>query len=482
MKKILNFIDGSYDESFSKDWLDNYNPSKGEVYSKIASSTKVDVNSAYLAAKKAFPAWSNTTINERSTILSKIADLIDDHLDMLAEAETLDNGKPLKLAKSVDIPRASSNFRFFAHAITQFSSEAHESIGLNSMNFTLRQAIGVVGCISPWNLPLYLFTWKIAPALAAGNTVVAKPSEVTPMTAFLLGELCSKAGLPDGVLNIIHGTGTAAGQAIVEHPNIKAISFTGGTKTGESIARTAAPMFKKLSLELGGKNPNIIFADCNYEKMLSVTIKSSFANQGQICLCGSRIFVEKSIYSKFKKDFVAKVRDLKIGDPFVSTTNIGALVSKPHLEKVLSYINLAKKEGGKILTGGNKVIVKGSENGYYLEPTVIEIFNHQCRINQEEIFGPVVTIMPFETEKDVLAMANSVKYGLSATLWTSNINRTMRVSKKIEAGIVWVNTWLNRDLRTPFGGIKNSGVGREGGFEALKFFTEPKNICIKYDN
>ena len=482
MKKILNFIDGSYDESFSKDWLDNYNPSKGEVYSKIASSTKVDVNSAYLAAKKAFPAWSNTTINERSTILSKIADLIDDHLDMLAEAETLDNGKPLKLAKSVDIPRASSNFRFFAHAITQFSSEAHESIGLNSMNFTLRQAIGVVGCISPWNLPLYLFTWKIAPALAAGNTVVAKPSEVTPMTAFLLGELCSKAGLPDGVLNIIHGTGTAAGQAIVEHPNIKAISFTGGTKTGESIARTAAPMFKKLSLELGGKNPNIIFADCNYEKMLSVTIKSSFANQGQICLCGSRIFVEKSIYSKFKKDFVAKVRDLKIGDPFVSTTNIGALVSKPHLEKVLSYINLAKEEGGKILTGGNKVTVKGSENGYYLEPTVIEIFNHECRINQEEIFGPVVTIMPFETEKDVLAMANSVKYGLSATLWTSNINRTMRVSKKIEAGIVWVNTWLNRDLRTPFGGIKNSGVGREGGFEALKFFTEPKNICIKYDN
>jgi len=482
MKKILNYIDGSYNESFSKDWLDNYNPSKGEVYSKIASSTKADVNRAYLAAKKAFPAWSNTTINERSTILSRIADLIDDHLDMLAEAETLDNGKPLNLAKSVDIPRASSNFRFFAHAITQFSSEAHESIGLNSMNFTLRQAIGVVGCISPWNLPLYLFTWKIAPALAAGNTVVAKPSEVTPMTAFLLGELCSKAGLPDGVLNIIHGTGPAAGQAIVEHPNIKAISFTGGTKTGESIARTAAPMFKKLSLELGGKNPNIIFADCNYEKMLSVTIKSSFANQGQICLCGSRIFVEKSIYSKFKKDFVAKVRDLKIGDPFVSTTNIGALVSKPHLEKVLSYINLAKKEGGKILTGGNKVTVKGSENGYYLEPTVIEIFNHQCRINQEEIFGPVVTIMPFETEKDVLAMANSVKYGLSATLWTSNIDRTMRVSKKIEAGIVWVNTWLNRDLRTPFGGIKNSGVGREGGFEALKFFTEPKNICIKYDN
>ena len=482
MKKILNYIDGSYCEPFSQDWLDNYNPSKGVVYSKIASSSSVDVDNAYLAAEKAFPSWSNTTINKRSAILSKIADLIEDNLDKLAEAESLDNGKPLSLAKSVDIPRASSNFKFFAHAITQFSSEAHESIGLNSMNFTLRQPIGVVGCISPWNLPLYLFTWKIAPALAAGNTVVAKPSEVTPMTAFLLGDICSKAGLPNGVLNIVHGSGPSAGQAIVEHPNIKAISFTGGTKTGEAIARKAAPMFKKLSLELGGKNPNIIFADCNYEKMLSVTIKSSFANQGQICLCGSRIFVEKSIYLKFKKDFVAKVRELKIGDPFVSTTNIGALVSKPHLEKVISYIDLAKEEGGKILTGGNKVAVNGSENGYYLEPTVIEIQNQQCRINQEEIFGPVVTIMPFETEEEVLVMANNVKYGLSATLWTSNIDRTMRVSKKIEVGIVWVNTWLNRDLRTPFGGVKDSGVGREGGFEALKFFTEPKNICIKYDN
>ena len=481
MKKILNYIDGSYDESFSKDWLDNYNPSKGEVYSKIASSTKADVNSAYLAAKKAFPAWSNTTINERSTILSRIADLIDDHLDMLAEAETLDNGKPLNLAKSVDIPRASSNFRFFAHAITQFSSEAHESIGLNSMNFTLRQAIGVVGCISPWNLPLYLFTWKIAPALAAGNTVVAKPSEVTPMTAFLLGELCSKAGLPDGVLNIIHGTGPAAGQAIVEHPNIKAISFTGGTKTGAHIAKVAAPMFKKLSLELGGKNPAIIFSDCDYNEMLQTTVRSSFANQGQICLCGSRIFVEASLYQKFKTDFIAAVCKLKVGSPFNNDTDIGALVSKPHLNKVKSYVDKAEQYGGKVIFGGNIVSVHDSEDGYYLEPTIIEVDDNSCILNQDEIFGPVVTIMSFNDENEVLAMANDVNYGLSATLWTNDLKRTMRVSKQLEVGIVWVNTWLLRDLRTPFGGVKSSGVGREGGFEALRFFTEPKNICIKYN-
>ena len=482
MKKILNYIDGVYCEPISETWIDNYNPSNGEVYSQIANANEQDVEKAYVAAKKAFPKWSNTTIEERSRIMLRVATLIEENIEELAYAEALDNGKPLSLAKAVDIPRASSNFRFFANAITQFASEAHESVGLNTMNFTLRQPIGVVGCISPWNLPLYLFTWKIAPAIAAGNTVVAKPSEVTPMTAFMLGEICTKAGLPKGVLNIVNGTGPSAGQAIVSHKNIKAISFTGGTTTGEHIARTAAPMFKKLSLELGGKNPNLIFADCNYDKMLAVTLKSSFANQGQICLCGSRIFVERSIFEKFKKDFVAKVAQLKVGNPFSEETNIGALVSKPHMEKVQSYIEIAKEEGGKVLTGGNPVLVKGSENGYYLEPTVIEVFDDQCRVNQEEIFGPVVTLMPFDTEEEAIKMANGVTYGLSATLWTQNLDRTMRISKKIESGIVWVNTWLNRDLRTPFGGVKNSGVGREGGFEALKFFTEPKNICITYSD
>ncbi|WP_275314700.1 aldehyde dehydrogenase [Tenacibaculum bernardetii] len=478
---IQNYINGKLISSVADRWIDNYNPSNGEVYSQIPNSTKEDVELAYKAAADAFPSWSNTSLDERSNILSKIATLIKEKLSFLAAAESKDNGKPVSLATQIDIPRASSNFQFFANAITQFSSEAHESVGLNAMNFTMRQPIGVVGCISPWNLPLYLFTWKIAPAIAAGNCVVAKPSEVTPMTAYLLGEICTEAGLPKGVLNIVHGLGTTTGQAIVEHPNIKAISFTGGTATGAHIARVAAPMFKKLSLELGGKNPNLIFADCDYEKMLNTTVRSSFVNQGQICLCGSRIFVEEKIYEKFKKDFIQKVSELKVGNPSEVDTNIGALVSKQHLEKVKSYIDIAEQEGGKILFGGKNVTVTDSENGYYLQPTIIEVSDNKCRLNQEEIFGPVVTIMPFKTDAEALRLANDVKYGLSATLWTNNLNRTMQISKQVHAGIVWVNTWLLRDLRTPFGGQKESGVGREGGFEALRFFTEPKNICISYE-
>ena len=464
----------------ANEWIDNYCPADGEVYGQIPNSSTKDVEKAFQAAKKAFPTWSNTTLDERSRILIKISELLEKNIDRFAEAESKDNGKPISLAKVVDIPRAASNFRFFGNAITQFASESHESIGQNAINYTLRQAIGVVGCISPWNLPLYLFTWKIAPALAAGNCVIAKPSEVTPMTAYLLGEICNESGLPKGVLNIVHGLGTTTGQAIVEHPEIKAISFTGGTETGAHIAKVAAPMFKKLSLELGGKNPNIIFADCDYDNMLVTTVKSSFANQGQICLCGSRIFVEETIFDKFKTDFIEKVKGLKVGHPSDKETEIGALVSKPHLEKVMQYIDIAKEEGGIILCGGNSVTVTNYENGYYLEPTVIEVLTDECRVNQEEIFGPVVTIMPFKTEDEALEMANKVKYGLSATLWTNNLKRTMRMSQQIQAGIVWVNTWMMRDLRTPFGGVKASGVGREGGFEALRFFTEAKNVCIKY--
>lgn len=478
---IQNYINGQYINPVSDNWIDNYNPASGEVYSQIPNSSKDDVENAYKSAKSAFKQWSQTTLEERSRIMLKISELIETNLDRLAEAESKDNGKPLWLAKAVDIPRASSNFRFFANAITQFASESHESVGQNAINYTLRQPIGVVGCISPWNLPLYLFTWKIAPAIAAGNCVVAKPSEVTPMTAYLLGEICNEAGLPKGVLNIVHGLGGSTGQAIIEHPDIKAISFTGGTATGAHIARTAAPMFKKLSLELGGKNPNIIFADCDYEDMLTTTVRSSFANQGQICLCGSRIFVEETIYEKFKTDFIERVNRLKVGHPSNADTKVGALVSKPHLEKVMGYIDIAKDEGGTILCGGNRITIEGYEDGYYLQPTVIEVPSDECRVNQEEIFGPVVTIMPFSSEQEVLAMANKVDYGLSATLWTNDLKRTMRMSNKLQAGIVWVNTWLMRDLRTPFGGVKHSGVGREGGFEALRFFTEAKNVCIKYD-
>lgn len=477
---IKNYINGVYVNPVDDYWLDNYNPATGAVYGQIPNSSQADVDAAYHAAKSAFTSWSQTTLDERSRILIRISELLEQNLTRLAEAESKDNGKPVSLAMAVDIPRAASNFRFFGNAISQFASESHESIGQNAINYTLRQPIGVVGCISPWNLPLYLFTWKIAPAIAAGNCVVAKPSEITPVTAYLLGEICTEAGLPNGVLNIVHGLGTTAGQAIIEHKDITAISFTGGTATGAHIARVAAPMFKKLSLELGGKNPNIIFADCDYENMLNTTVRSSFANQGQICLCGSRIFVESSIYSKFKSDFVAKVKALKVGHPSEVSTNIGALVSQSHLDKVMEYIEIAKAEGGKVLCGGEKVIVEGYENGYYLQPTVIEVSSSDCRVNQEEIFGPVVTLMPFETEDEVLEMANSVTYGLSATLWTNDLKLTMRMTQELQTGIVWVNTWMMRDLRTPFGGVKASGIGREGGFEALRFFTEAKNVCISY--
>ncbi|MFK7950204.1 MAG: aldehyde dehydrogenase [Saprospiraceae bacterium] len=477
--QIKNYINGELIAPINNEYIDVFNPASGEVYAQAPDSTEADINAAVESAKAVFPTWSKTSIDERHRILAKIADLIEEQLDVLAKAESKDNGKPLWLAKAIDIPRASSNFRFFANAITQFASESHEMTG-KAINYTLRHPLGVVGCISPWNLPLYLFTWKIAPAIAAGNCVVAKPSEVTPMTAYLLSQICIEAGLPKGVLNIVHGLGHKTGAAMNVHPNIKAISFTGSTRVGAEIARVAAPMFKKLSLEMGGKNPNIIFADCNYDKMLKTTIRSSFANQGQICLCGSRIFVERPIYEKFKNDFVNWAKTMKVGHPLAEDTKVGAVVSKPHYEKILSYIELAKAEGGTVLCGGNAVFPKDYENGLYIEPTIIEGLSPTCRTNQEEIFGPVVTITPFDTEAEVLAYANTIDYGLSCTLWTENLSRTHRMAAAIEAGIVWVNCWLLRDLRTPFGGVKSSGVGREGGFEALRFFTEPKNVCIEY--
>jgi aminomuconate-semialdehyde/2-hydroxymuconate-6-semialdehyde dehydrogenase len=461
-------------------YIDNYDPATGKIYAQIPNSSSKDVELAYAAAKAAFPAWSTKSTDERSKILYRIATRIEEKLESLARAESIDNGKPLWLAKMVDIPRAASNFRFYATAIQHYAAGAH-AMSNKAINYTLRGAIGVVGCISPWNLPLYLFTWKIAPALAAGNCVVAKPSEVTPMTAYLLSKICIEAGLPAGVLNIVHGLGHSAGNAIVSHPDIKAISFTGGTQTGAHIAKIAAPMFKKLSLELGGKNPNIIFADCDYDKMLSTTLRSSFANQGQICLCGSRIFVERPLYERFKNDFVERVAAMNVGDPLDADSKLGAVVSQAHQQKVLSYVALAQQEGGRILCGGHAVHPEGRCNdGYFIAPTVIEGLDYDCRTNQEEIFGPVVTIMPFDTEAEVLEYANSVIYGLASTLWTSNISRATRMAQQIEAGIVWINCWLLRDLRTPFGGVKASGVGREGGFHALDFFTEPKNICIEY--
>ena len=480
MQKLQNFINGSYQNPVSNEFIDNFEPATGKVYSLIPDSDERDVEAAVEAAEKAFPIWSKMSVEERSKILVRLSEGIERRMDEFVQAESKDNGKPLTLAAHVDIPRAVSNFHFFATAIIHFSSESHYMEGMG-LNYTLRKPMGIVGCISPWNLPLYLFSWKIAPALAAGNCVVAKPSEITPYTAFLLGEVAKEAGLPDGVLNILHGLGHKVGDAIVKHPKIKAISFTGGTKTGEYIARTAAPMFKKLSLELGGKNPVVIFADCDYDEMLKTTIRSSFANQGQICLCGSRILVERSMYDKFKNDFDETTAKPIVSNPEDPKANLGAVVSKPHMEKILSYIELAKEEGGTVLTGGERVILDAPyEEGYYLRPTIIEGLPYNCRTNQEEIFGPVVTIAPFDTEEEALQMANSTQYGLQTTLWTSDLQRAHRFSDDAQSGIVWVNSWLVRDLRTPFGGVKASGVGREGGLEALRFFTEPKNIFIKY--
>ncbi len=480
MKKIANYINGRLIEPKSKNYINNYNPATGEIYSLIPDSNDDDVNSAIESAKSAFPYWSKLKNSERSQWLEKISNEIHNQLDELALAESIDNGKPLKLAKAVDIPRARDNFKFYASAIQHFASESHHTTE-GMINFTLRKPVGVAGCISPWNLPLYLFTWKIAPALAAGNTVVAKPSEITPMTAYLLSEICHKIGLPAGVLNIVHGLGSSTGNSIISSDDIDLVSFTGGTSTGAHIAKIVAPKFKKMSLELGGKNPNIIFDDCDFDEAIRTSLNSSFANQGQICLCGSRILVQRGIYEKFKNEFVAQTNKMIVGDPMNDQSRLGAIVSKPHYEKILSYIELAKEEGGSILSGGASVKLAGNlSEGWYIRPTIIEGLDQQCRTNQEEIFGPVVTIQPFDTEEEAIELANSSNYGLAATIWTSDLSKAHRCSENIKSGIIWVNCWLQRDLRTPFGGMKNSGVGREGGWEALRFFTEPKNVCIKY--
>lgn len=477
---ITNYIDGVFVQAQDEEWIDNYNPATGAVYSRIARSKRADVNAAVAAAKQAFPGWSQLRAADRFRHMMRLADGIRQKLEAFAAAESKDNGKPLALARSVDIPRAISNFEFYAAATMHYASQSHftEALGIN---YTLRRPLGVVGCISPWNLPLYLFSWKIAPALAAGNTVVAKPSEVTPMTAFMLSQVADEVGFPKGVLNIVHGLGPEAGEEICTHPDVGAISFTGGTQTGKRIITQAGTQFKKLSLELGGKNPNLIFADCDFDHMLKTTVRSSFANQGQICLCGSRILVQDDLYEKFRAAFVAKISRMSVGDPSLETTRVGAVVSQGHMEKILSYIALAKEEGGTVLCGGERVILDGElAGGYYIAPTVIEGLGQQCRTNQEEIFGPVVTLDTFSSEVEALEKANATPYGLAATVWTENLNRAHRVAESLEAGIVWVNCWLERDLRTPFGGVKNSGMGREGGFEAMEFFTEPKNVCIAY--
>ena len=474
--QVLNFVDGAFQNT--PQILENVTPGTGQVFGTIPRSGAAEVDQAMAAAKRAFPSWSKTPVAERAACLERLADAVRDHADMLAKEEARDNGKPLSVAAQVDIPRAEKNLRFYASGIQHYASESHAMEG-EAINYTLRKPLGVVACISPWNLPLYLFTWKVAPALAAGNCVVAKPSELTPVTAYLLSTWVKEAGFPDGVFNVLHGLGPEVGEAMVTHPDIAAVSFTGGTTTGARIAGHVAPKFKKMSLELGGKNPAIIFEDADFEDALRTTLRSSFANQGQICLCGSRILIQRPIYDKFKEALVAKAAKMLAGDPLDPSTKLGAVVSEAHMEKILSYITLAKEEGGQVLCGGHRLHPEGVEGGFYVAPTVIEGLGPACRTNQEEIFGPVVTLQPFDTEEEALALANDTAYGLAATLWTTDLKRAHRVAAGIDSGIVWINTWLLRDLRTPFGGVKASGLGREGGFDALEFFTEPQNICIK---
>lgn len=475
---LANFIDGAWCAARNLCHIDVFEPATGQVYAQCPASSGADVDDAVRAAQRAFPAWRMLTSERRAYFLQRIADCIEVALDAFARAESRDTGKPLALARSLDIPRAIANLRFFAAAATQFSSETHATA--DSLNYTLREPLGVVGTISPWNLPLYLLTWKIAPALAAGNCVVAKPSEITPATASLLAQACIDAQLPAGVLNIVHGDGADAGQALVDHGGIAAISFTGSTRTGAAIASSLAPKFKKLSLEMGGKNATLIFADYDAsDANLDTLVRSAFANQGQICLCGSRILIERSIYTKFKDTFVNKISSLKIGDPLDSSTDQGAVVSQTHFEKVLDHIALAREEGGRILWGGNRTQLPGRcSAGWFIEPTVIEGLDANCRTNREEIFGPVVTLMPFDDEAHAVSLANATQYGLAASLWTSDLKRAHRVGAQLQAGIVWINCWMRRDLRTPFGGVKNSGLGREGGLEAMRFFTDAKNVCI----
>ena len=474
---IYNTIGSKQAPALGDVWLDVVNPATAEVFVRCPDSDKSDIESAVIAARKAFPLWSRMSNGERASWLNRLAEALEQNIDAFADAETTNSGKPLALSRTIEMPRAVENLRFFAASATQFSSESHH--GQAGWNVTTHTPLGIVGCISPWNLPLYLFTWKIAPALAAGNCVIAKPSEITPVTAAMLGELAQKIGFPEGVLNIVHGLGHKVGQALVEHPDVKAISFTGSTVIGKKIAAHCGPALKKVSLELGGKNPTIIFGDAPRKNLIDTLMRSAFQNSGQICLCGSRILIEKSIYKEIRDELVTRAKQMRVGDPSDTKTQMGSMISKLHFDKVMSHIELAKTEGGILLSGGNAVNPSGRcENGWFIAPTLFEHLGPYTRTNQEEIFGPVVTLQPFNDETEAIALANASDYGLAASIWTSDIRRAHHVANAVDCGIIWINSWLQRDLRTPFGGMKQSGMGREGGLDAMRFFTETKNICI----
>lgn len=475
--QLYNMIGGEALMPRGMTFIENINPATGVRISHIPRSGLSDVDEAVGAAQQAFPQWKATPPNERAALLDRVADRIEERLEEFAVAESMDNGKPVALARTVDIPRAIANFRFFAGALRHDSTGCH--MMADALNYTVRKPLGVVGLITPWNLPLYLLSWKTAPALAMGNTIVAKPSELTPTTASMLAEVFVEVGAPKGIFNVIHGLGVEAGAPLVDHPGVRAISFTGGTHTGALVARTAAPQFKKLSLELGGKNASIVFADCDFEKTVAGVTRAAFLNQGQICLCGSRILVERKIYTKFVNALVKEAESMKIGDPLDDKTQLGALISVEHRKKVESYIDYALADGGAILTGGVRPMVSEQfAHGAWLSPTVIADLDPESRASVEEIFGPVAVLHPFDSDEEALEIANGVVYGLAASVWTSNLERAHRLSAQLDTGMVWVNTWLHRDLRVPFGGVKDSGVGREGGRYSLDFFSEKQNICV----
>jgi aminomuconate-semialdehyde/2-hydroxymuconate-6-semialdehyde dehydrogenase len=470
--RLTHWIDGEAREAASGRWLPVFDPATGMAFAEVASGDTQDVEAAVAAAERAYPAWSALPNSERARWLEKLADALEAGLEDFAHAESRDGGKPIRLARDIEIPRAISNLRFFAHAATQFASESHH--GQAGLNYTLRQPLGVVATISPWNLPLYLFTWKIAPALAAGNTVVAKPSEITPQTATMLGELATRIGFPKGVLNIVHGLGPEVGEPLVTHPKTRAISFTGSTLVGKRIAGLVAPLLKKVSLELGGKNPTLVFADSDWRANLDTIVRSAFQNSGQICLCGSRILVERGIYSEFRDALIGRALALRVGDPIDADNNLGPLVSQAHFNKVVDAIARARAEGGHVWCGGEAL----QRPGWFIAPTVIDGLGPDCASNREEIFGPVATLQAFDSDDEALALANAGDYGLAASLWTRDLNRAHRLAAQLRVGMVWINTWLMRDLRTPFGGSGQSGLGREGGNEAMRFFTEAKNVGI----